>query len=129
MVMCLMLWGFNPDTRLSEDAVINEACFNEWECNNHVHCWDNRYEESVIMAPVGFYPTEAMAIAQGQPWNADAAYYFNATDAMEGWYCIGFFLCLLGLAKEIATYAMFHHKTKIFDVHHYNRMEHRSALK
>jgi len=47
------------------------------------------------------------------------------------WFAIGFFLSAANLAKEITHLCCWHKKSKekIYDVHHYNRLEFRAALK
>lgn len=130
MVLCFYLWLWNPETMLNQEEHA-EVCYDVSNCSYTVQCWDNKHIESVVMAPAGFYPTESLAVSQGQIWNPDSAQYINATALMSRWFMLGFFLSAFNLAKEITHFACWHKKSKekIYDVHHYNRLEFRAALK
>jgi len=142
MFLCLWLWVANPETKLNQDEYEGhqqvcqmiggtEGIEREEVCSWEVNCWDNMHISSVVMTPPGVYPTEALALSQDQIWNADSAQYTNATALVTRWFMIGFFLSALNLGKEITHLCCWHKKSKekIYDVHHYNRLEFRAALK
>lgn len=137
MFMCLFFWILNPEAKLPVELEVHgemmptEICFDVANCDRHVHCWDNKHIQSVVFAPKGFYPTEAMAIQQGQQWNPDSAQYLDVTLMVTRWFALGFVLSVANLAKEISHFCCWHQneKEKIYDVHHYNRQEFRTAVK
>lgn len=130
MCICLWLWVYNPEMHLNPEEH-SEVCYDVANCSLTVHCWDNKYMDSVVMAPPGFYPTEHLAVSQGQVWDADKAQYVDATALCLRWFMLGFFLSAFNLGKEITHLCCWHKKSKdkIYDVHHYNALEFRAALK
>lgn len=115
MCLCLYLWVANPETILNQEEHPTPVCFDvddESTCSFTVHCWDNKFNESVVMTPPGYYPTESMAVSQGQVWNADQAQYIDATALATRWFMIGFFLSAFNLGKEITHLCCWHKKSK-----------------
>lgn len=135
-VLCTLFAFANPEERMKIDAVPNTICFDDSDpmtCSNHVHCWDNKYLESPVFMPVGYYPVQRVAEAQDQPWDGDKAAYQNVTGMMDRWYMIGFILSLLNLGKEIYYLCVWEEMKDldddIYTTEAYNRIEFKLAVK
>lgn len=126
MIGTFILAFVNPEFK----STAGEICFQGSDCTENVHCWDNVHVDSSVFMPQGYYPTEANAVAQGQPWVADAAQFTDATRAMKRWYVVGFVLGFMNLAKEITHFACWGDKrNKNFDPQSFNRIEFQAAVK